>query len=173
MRVLQNRHRNVYSICTWKIWVIDFIKNVAKWKGSYKPCNNTCSPKPTQTHPYSSLTSQQMVILTHNHPENVTPTHIHSHPAKNWSHLAKKCHTLPHITERTNVMCLIHDTYMKSIPFPALSVEPYFVKISYNYIYIIPRFIFTGIWMPCAQKICKNLTQVNRSRLPYSFRRLV
>ena len=31
-------------------------------------------------------------------------------------------------------------------------------EISYNYIYIIPRFIFTGIWMPCAQKICKNLT---------------
>ena len=118
MRVLQNRHRNVYSICTWKIWIIDFIKNVAKWKGSYKPCSNTCSPTPTQTHPYSSLTSQQMVILTHNHPENVTPTHIHSHPAKNWSHPSKKSHTLPHITERKNVMCLIHDTYVKSIPFP-------------------------------------------------------
>ena len=48
------------------------------------------------------------------------------------------------------------------------------VLIAYaNYIYIIPHFIFTSIWMPCAQKIFKNLTQVNHSGLPYSFRRFV
>ena len=79
MRVLQNRHRIVYSICTWKIWAIDFIENVAKWKGSYKPCSHPCSSTPTQTHPHSPLPSQEKAILTHTQPKK---SHTHQNLTK-------------------------------------------------------------------------------------------